>query len=96
MEYCYDPNESSLKGFYKCNVCGNNFCNGNRGLFANRPCCDKGKDGLLTFVFGPKLVQLALTRAHVTGSENSIVYGGVSVELLKTKHPNALTYTEVF
>ena len=91
MDYRYDANESSLRGRYECHDCGNIFFSGEVCAHKTQ-CLKQGVSDSCTFVFGPNLVQMALSKAKTTGDEDSVVYGGLTVRLIREICPEVLAY----
>ena len=82
MQYHYDQSETSPHGHYHCNECGKIMTTSN-----HNGKCDKKA---LVFVFGKLLVQSAIHRASISGSDDAITYGGLTLKYIKKHFPKAL------
>ena len=85
MKYHYDPSEMSRQGCYRCNECSKYFTAGNQNCK-----CDKED---ITFVFGKQVIQFAIDRSAMTGSDSAIIYGGLTLNYIKKHFPQGLVGT---
>ena len=88
MKYRYDPEEDTLRGYYQCGECREALISGQAQDHKDGCTVKNGED--MTFVFGQKLVQFARTRARSIGSDSAVIYGGLSIKLIKEHCPEAL------